>query len=328
MALDADYRKIGLSIAPAGFKEVAMFCDRRCGNLFRFAPLTRRQVIDYTPLSPDAPQEPPPELVTALRFASALMPALTRTPGTDQLKVYARWPADMRPYVDGEIAGSPGDPCVPIPEELKWVFHHLVKNHGGFSLDVRRGGLEADLHVSERAYHVDLWLAKAVTRSSVGQCFKVNGSDADCDNPEALLEAIQSLEQVVPKRGREEIVLVIDDTHGMWLDVGIQVMSAPTEDVLGGLSLGRFRKGTVASLEDLVDQWGLEDAERIDVDESAVGSALDRIQALADSEFKLNGCYGEFESRVAAIRGGKLIAFYGDNWEVENKFARASLRVE
>jgi hypothetical protein len=103
-------------------------------------------------------------------------------------------------------------------------------------------------------------------------------------------------------------------------------MSVPAEDVLADLSQGELRKAIATSLEELSEQFGLEDAERIDVDEFAVSRALDRIHELADSVFQHNSEGSEFQSRIAAFRSGKLIAFFGDKWEVEKIIGRARLR--
>jgi hypothetical protein len=169
-------------------------------------------------------------------------------------------------------------------------------------------------------------LVKAVGKANVGRCFEVDGRPADCSNPEGLLDAIRSLERTVPRRDRDEIVWVIDDRDGFELDVGITAMSVPAEDVLADLSQGELRKAIATSLEELSEQFRLEDAERIDVDEFAVSRALDRIHELADSVFQHNSEWSEFQSRIAAFRSGKLIAFFGDKWEVEKNIGRARLR--
>jgi hypothetical protein len=326
LAIDAEYRKLGLTVAPAGFKEVAKFCDRRCGKPFRFTPSTRVQTIDYAPMLPVTSKVPPQELVTALRFASALMPGLTRIPDKEQLDICARFPADLPYKIDGFVRSDSRSDDVSLPDQICDIFRNLLINYAGFSLEVRRGGLEADLTTRERAFDIEMRLVKAVGKANVGRCFEVDGRPADCSNPEGLLDAIRSLERTVPRRDRDEIVWVIDDRDGFELDVGITAMSVPAEDVLADLSQGELRKAIATSLEELSEQFRLEDAERIDVDEFAVSRALDRIHELADSVFQHNSEWSEFQSRIAAFRSGKLIAFFGDKWEVEKNIGRARLR--
>ncbi len=303
------------------------FCQRRLGDEFRFAPCTQEHAIDYEPRSADAPRTPPQELVSALRFASALMPALTRKPGREVLGVFARHPADMDYFVEGEIRNDSDNVSDSVPRELCEVFRHLFRDYSGFRLEVSRGGLEANATLLERAYYVDLRLAKAVNKANAGRCFEVNGRPTDCGNPERLLQAIRSLEAAVPRRDREEIVLVLDDTHGMRFDVGVTAMSVPADVILDNGSQDEFRESIAGNLEDFCDEFGLDDADRIDIDQPAVSLALDGIHAFADSEFEFN-MGGEFDYRIAAFRNGKLIAFFGDKWEVQNDIAGASLRIK
>jgi hypothetical protein len=207
-----------------------------------------------------------------------------------------------------------------------------------YGITVRNYGHDVTASLSERAYYVDLLLVKHVSSKNISKCFTVDGNPAACEDPTRLIEAIQSLEKVVPRRDMDEIVLVIDDTDGLQLDVGVNVISLPVEDAIGDGSLKDFRQVLTCGLEDLCDQFGLEDAERIDVsngDESdedlggsgVISSALDQLHVFADPGFN-DSMYVEFDYRVAAFRNGKLIAFYGDRFEVEKKIAEAWLRME
>jgi hypothetical protein len=339
LALDAEYREFGLANAPAEIGEFVEFCDQQHGARYRFSPSTQPRTLEYRPMTAGAQPAPPSDLVSAIRFASALAPAFMTATETKVIEVYARHPADMKYYIEGCIASDkPGVADVLLPKHVCNVFGWLLRQYHGFGITVRNYGHDVTASLSERGYYVDLLLVKHVSSKNISKCFTVDGKPAACEDPTRLIEAIQSLEKVVPRRDRDEIVLVVDDTHGLQLDIGVNVISLPVEDAIGDGSLKDFRQVLTGGLEDLCDQFGLEDAERIDVsngDESdedlggsaVISSALNQLHIFADPSFK-DSLYVEFDYRVAAFRNGKLIAFYGDRFEVEEKIAEACLRIE
>lgn len=339
LALDAEYREIGLANAPAEIRGFVEFCDHQHGAKYRFSPSTQPRMLEYRPMTAGAQPAPPSDLVSAIRFASALAPAFMTATETKVIEVYARHPADMEYWIEGCITSDkPGVADVLLPECVCKVFQWILRHYHSFGITVRNYGHDVTVSLSGRAYHVDLLLVKHVSSKNISKCFTVDGNPAACEDPTRLIEAIQSLEKVVPRRDRDEIVLVIDDTDGRQLDIGVNVISLPVEDAIGDGSLKDLRQVLTCGLEDLCDQFGLEDAERIDVsnaDESvedlggrwAVSSALDQLCVCADPIFKDHWC-DEFDYRVAAFRNEKLIAFYGDRFEVEKKIAEACLRTE
>jgi hypothetical protein len=339
LALDAEYREIGLANAPAEIRGFVEFCDHQHGAKYRFSPSTQPRTLEYRPVTASAQAAPPSDLVSAIRFASALAPAFMKATETKVFEVYARHPADVEYYIEGNInSDAPGKTNIPLPKDVCAVFRWLLRHYSGFDITVRNYGHDVTASLSERAYYIDLLLVKHVSSKNISKCFTVDGHPAACEDPIRLIEAIQSLEKVVPRRDRDEIVLVIDDTHGLQLDIGINVISLSVEDAIGDGSLKDFRQVLTYALEDLCDQFGLEDAERIDVsngDESdedlggcgVISSALDQLHVFADPSFKDNWS-DEFDYRIAAFRNGKLIAFYGDKFEVEKKIAEACLRTE
>ena len=340
LALDAEYREIGLANAPAEVRGFVAFCDHQHGAPYRISPSPHPRALEYRPMATGAQAVPPGDLVSALRFASALAPAFMKAGETKVVEVYARYPADMNYYIEGNITSdAPREPIVHLPKDVCEVFRWLLRDYSAFDVKVRNCGHNVTASLSDRAYYVDLELVKSVSSKNISNCFTVAGRPAACEDPTRLIEAIQSLEKVVPRRGRDEIVLVVDDTHGRQLDIGINVISLPVENALGDGSLKDFRKViTTEAIEDLCDQLGLEDAERIDVSDEddgdqdlsedwAISSALNQLHILADPDFRDSSSV-EFDYRIAAFRHGKLIAFYGDKFEVEKKIAEACLRTE
>jgi hypothetical protein len=340
LALDAEYREIGLANAPAEIRGFVEFCDHQHGAPYRFSPSTQPRALEYRPMATSAQTAPPSDLVSALRFASALAPAFMKATETKVIEVYARHPADTEYYIEGCITSdAPGVTDILLPTDVCEVFRWILRDYSAFDIKVRNCGHNVTASLSDRAYYVDLELVKSVSSKNISTCFTVAGRPAACEDPTRLTEAIQSLEKVVPRRDRDEIVLVVDDTHGLQLDIGINVISLPVEDSIGDGSLTDFRKMiTTEALEDLCDQLGLEDAERIDVSDEddgdqdlgecwAISRALNQLQILADPDFR-DSSIVEFDYRIAAFRNGKLIAFYGDKFEVEKKIAEACLRTE
>jgi hypothetical protein len=339
LALDAEYREFGLANAPAEIRGFVEFCDQQHGAKYRFSPSTQPRTLEYRPMTAGAQSAPPGDLVSAIRFASALAPAFMTATEAKVIEVYARHPAGMKYYIEGCIASDkPGVADVLLPEHVCNVFGWLLRKYHGFGITVRNYGHDVNASLSERGCYVDLLLVKHVSSKNISKCFTVDGNPAACEDPTRLIEAIQLLEKVVPRRDRDEIVLVIDDTDGRQFDRGVNVISLPVEDAIGDGSLKDFRQVLTCGLEDLCDQFGLEDAERIDVsngDESvkdlggrwAVSSALDQLYVCADPIFKYR-CCDEFDYRVAAFRNGKLIALYCDCLEVEECIAEACLRME
>ena len=338
LALDAEYREIGLANAPAEIRGFVEFCDHQYGGPYRFSPSTQPRTLEYQPIATGAQTVPPSDLVSAVRFASALAPALMKAVDTKVIEVHARYPADwMEPYIDGNITSdAPGEPVVHLPDDVCAVFRWLLYDYATFCITVRNCGHIVTALLSERARYIDLKLVKSVSSKNISKCFTVDLRPSVCEDPTRLIAAIQSLEKVVPRRDRDEIVLVVDDTHGLQLDIGINVISLPVEDAFGDGLLKDFRKLITWGLEDLCDQFGLEDAERIEVGEDdngdqdldgrwTISRALDQLQVLADPDFR-DSASGEFDYRIAAFRNGKLIAFYGDKFEVEKEIAEACLR--
>ncbi len=327
LALDADYRPIGMATGAEEFRRLLEMCDRRNGSKFRFAPADRLRHIQYEPIAAEAPKSPPREVVSTLRFACALSAALIGQLEGWEFCVYARHPADGDYYIEGEIRSCLTGQSERMPGEVCEAFRWLFRDYAGFELRVHGNGLEADLTLLERADFVDLSLTKRVRKADPGACFEVEGRPAACGDPAALLEAIRSLESVVPKRGNDEIVLVVDDTDGSTLDIGVNVMSLCAEDAVEGSSFAEFLGSHGVALEDLSDELGLEDADRLQVNAAAISQALDRVHQTVDPVFE-HGFTGEFLYRLAAFRNGRLIAFHGDRWEVQREIASASLRCE
>jgi hypothetical protein len=331
LALDAEYRELAMSVADAPEIEgFVQFCERYAGPGFRFQHTNPTRQIAYKPLMTDAPEAPSEELISAVRFASALASVVTSPYESKRLEVWARCPADGDYYNDGHLqreaplgGGTEKPSYEGIPKPVRAVIASAFVSDSLFELEARNGGGEVDVSLLARAYHVALEMVKSQKGNDLHKCFSVDGSTPSNSETARLKKAVKELEALVPRRSRDELVLVIDDLHGYVLDVGITVCSVSADDALDDGRIADFRKLIAEEcLEDVADRLALEDAERLEANEPAISDALRELKDCIDSQFRGR----EFEYQIAAFREGRLVAFYGDKLEVEPIQSKAWIR--
>jgi hypothetical protein len=182
-----------------------------------------------------------------------------------------------------------------------------------FWFNTRDGGNEVDVRLWEPGYEVCLELVKSPRGKDVIKCFEVDGRTPPGTEPARLLKAIGDLEALAPRRGQDEIVLVVGDTHCVVFDDEITVLSVSADDGLGEGRIVDFRKLIAQDcLEFVADNLALWDAEPIQANESGISSALSELTACIDCQLDS----GECEYQIAAFRGGKLVAYYGAKFEI------------
>jgi hypothetical protein len=322
LALDAEYRKLALSVADAPeIKDFVQFFNKYTGSEFRFRPTNPTRQIAYKPLMAGAPEAPPEELISAVRFVSALASAVASPYESRELKAEAYRRPGRDCCKQGDLscqAPREGGTERPSRDELPTPVMAVIASAFGsetlFWFNTRDGGNEVDVSLEEPGYEVCLELVRSPRGKDVIKCFEVDGRTPSGTEPARLLKAIGDLETLAPRRGQDEIVLVVGDTHCVVFDDEITVLSVSADDALGEGRIVDFRKEiAMECLEFVLDNLELWDAERIQANESGISSALSELTACIDCQLDS----GECEYQIAAFRGGKLVAYYGAKFEVE-----------
>lgn len=322
LALDAEYRLLTQSISDAPeIKDFVQFFNKYTGPEFRFQPTNPTRQIAYKPLMTDAPEAPPEELISAVRFVSALASAVASPYESREITAEAYRRAGRDYCKRGDLscqAPREGGTEKPSREELPTPVMAVIASAFGseafFWFSTSDGGNKVDVDLQKRGYHVCLELVKSPRGKNVIECFEVDGRTPSSTEPARLLKAIGDLEALAPRRGQDEIVLVVGDTHYVVFENEIIVLSVSADDALGEGRIVDFRKLIAQEcLEDVADELALWDAEPIQANESGISSALSELTACIDCQFEGREC----EYQIAAFRGGKLVAYYGDKFEIE-----------
>lgn len=351
LALDADYRAIGLNGAPEAVRSFVDFCDRQSSSPFRFRPSSTTGAFECTPSDFAAATA----FRSALRCASALVPAVMGGfRGRGISSTYRRDSRSYEQYGDTVIHPKKGAD-VPFPRSADAVFRDLFDFHGFFSLDIRESGRELEATLWDSAWSASLEMARSPGHGTdLCDCFVIigqqegDGGPVRPSDPAAFENSVHALEALVPRAPEEKIVLVIDDTHGDALDFGVHVFAGAAIDLLGPKGIEGLRESIRDYLCDFCEGLGLTESDSVDdeTEEESEGSddagaarirtrdeqrlqisrALDQIHLSADPVFSTESDCDEFDSRIAAFRAGQLIAFRADQMEMQPVAACASLR--
>lgn len=354
MALDKEYRAIGLESAPDEVRGFVEFCDQRNRAPFRFQP---RPSMGEFKCSPTGFREAA-ALRTALRCASALAPTILG--GTTDGEIRAWYRHDASEFgtkhlgsSETVIRGKRGNEVV-MPGTAGHVLRELFDFHGSFELVIKDGGFDVGATLWGAAWSASLEMVRSQGRGALPHdCFEIDGETKDREriqpaDPGAFDRSVRTLERMIPKRAANRIVLVIDDTHGDALDCGVNAFSRDAEELLESQGVRGLRETLRGFLVDACDELGidagdpaedkgdLDDIRSSDVgscrialsedDRSRLRKALDELHLLARPALFGARHIDEFEFRIAAFRAGKLIAYRADRMEIQPIDARGSLK--
>ena len=351
IALDAEYRSIGLNGAGEEVLALVAFCDRRNKSRFRFRPSSTLLAFECSPS--DFPSAKAAR--SALRGASALASAiLGRAEGTQISSFFRQESAKSggEAYGETEIRPKRG-PSLSLAQSADRVFRDLFDFHACFRLDIKGGGQDLNAELLDSAWQASLEMVRTpASGTTLSSCFEIDGGDTGVKSirpadPAAFEDSVRALEALVPRSSQDKVVIVIDDTHGFVLDVGVHIFTRDAKELLGSDGVRGLRLALRYHLADACEDLGIDasDADNDDSDELdeesdehgesdetgeapryRVSTALDQVHHLADPVFITERYADEFDFRIAAFRAGKLIAFRADGLEMQPVMARASLR--